>query len=299
MKPPIICLMGPTASGKTNLAIELVQRIPCEIISVDSAMVYRGMDIGSAKPTADILQIAPHQLIDICDPADAYSAGEFRRDALAAIAACHARGKLPLLVGGTMLYFRVLQQGIASLPQADAQLRAQLTQQAQSEGWPSLHAELAKVDPEAALRIKQQDSQRIQRALEVFQLSGKTITAWQREDTNPLAAYEVHNFALMPDDRAVLHQRIADRFMQMLAMGFIEEVEKLYARGDLHEALPAVRSVGYKQIWDYLAGKLNKQEMPERAIIATRQLAKRQITWLRSWPALQIVTGVDEVKDCF
>ncbi|SRR5579883_3003737 len=281
---PVICLMGPTASGKTPLAVELVQRFPCEIISVDSAMVYRGMDIGTAKPGAEILAQAPHRLIDILDPNLPYSAGQFRLDALREIQEIIAKGKIPLLVGGTMLYFRVLMQGLAPLPPANAVLRAQLQMRADVEGWQALHANLAKVDPIAAKRIHPQDSQRIQRALEVYELTGKTITAWQVEETSPLSHYRLYSLALIPSDRARLHQRIALRFRQMLAQGFVAEVEDLYHRGDLSADLPSIRSVGYRQAWAYLSGEINETEMQEQAIAATRQLAKRQLTWLRSWP---------------
>ena len=283
-KKQIICLMGPTAAGKTPLAIELVQRLPCDIVSVDSAMVYRGMDIGTAKPDIQTLKIAPHRLIDIRDPLDAYSAGQFREDALQEIENSLAQGRIPLLVGGTMLYFRVLQQGIANLPRADAALRATLEERAAKEGWESLHQELAKIDSKAALRIHPNDSQRIQRALEVYQLSGRTMTEWQETETNPLQQYSLLNFAIAPSERAILHQRIEQRFDQMLKEGFVEEVEQLYHRGDLSADLPSIRSVGYRQVWEYLAGQVSKSEMREKAIAATRQLAKRQLTWLRSWP---------------
>lgn len=283
-KKQIICLMGPTAAGKTPLAIELVQQLPCDIISVDSAMVYRGMDIGTAKPDAETLKVAPHRLIDIRDPLDAYSAGQFREDALQEIDAILAKDRIPLLVGGTMLYFRVLQQGIANLPRADAALRATLEERAAKEGLESLHQELAKIDSKAALRIHPNDSQRIQRALEVYQLSGRTITEWQETETNPLQQYSLLNLAIAPNERAVLHQRIEQRFDLMLKEGFIEEVEQLYHRGDLSADLPSIRSVGYRQVWEYLAGQVSRDEMREKAIAATRQLAKRQLTWLRSWP---------------
>lgn len=280
----IICLMGPTASGKTDLAIKLVQQFPLEIISVDSALVYRGMDIGTAKPDAEILRKVPHHLINIADPAEPYSAGRFRIDALCEIEDIIARGKTPLLVGGTMLYFRVLQQGLATLPRADQVLREELRLRGEQEGWPTLHAELAKIDSAAAQRINPQDSQRIQRALEVYQLAGKSISELQQSDTSPLAHYHVLNIALMPSDRALLHARIAQRFDMMLAAGFEEEVRGLFARADLHIGLPSIRSVGYKQMWQHLAGEITHDEMREQAIVATRQLAKRQITWLRSWP---------------
>lgn len=282
--PPIFCLMGPTASGKTPLAIELIQHFPCEIISVDSAMVYRGMDIGTAKPDAATLLMAPHRLIDIRDPAEKYSAGDFRTDALREIAEVIKLGKIPLLVGGTMMYFRVLQQGLADLPKADEALRADLLAEAVAKGWDVLHEQLRQIDPLAANRIHPRDAQRIQRALEVYLLTGKTITAIQAENTNPLSAYQVHNLALMPSQRATLHERIALRFDQMLAQGFLDEVNRLYARGDLTVDMPSIRSVGYRQAWEYLAGNVALPEMREKAIAATRQLAKRQITWLRTWP---------------
>jgi tRNA dimethylallyltransferase len=287
MKLPVICLMGPTAAGKTPLAVKLVQTFPCEIISVDSAMVYRGMDIGTAKPDAEILKIAPHRLIDIVDPSEPYSAGRFRVDALREMEDIISRGKIPLLVGGTMLYFRVLQQGIATLPKADKNIRAALMERGEQKGWPALHAELARVDHAAAEKINPNDAQRIQRALEVFQLTGKTISTLQTEDTNPLSDYRVVNIAIAPESRAVLHERIALRFQQMLDAGFIHEVERLYARGDLSPSLPSIRSVGYRQAWDYLSGQLSYEEMRERAVAATRQLAKRQLTWLRSWPDVE------------
>lgn len=291
---PLVCLMGPTASGKTPLAIELVQRFPMDIISVDSAMVYRGMDIGTAKPDADTLKRAPHRLIDILDPSEAYSAGRFREDALHEIAAIHAAGRIPLLVGGTMLYFRALLQGIAGMPTADPSLRANLEARASVEGWEALHAELAHVDPAAAARIHPNDSQRIQRALEVYLLSGKTITAWQAQDTTALDDMHVVSLALAPTERAVLHARIAERFDLMLVEGFMDEVRGLMARGDLSPTLPSIRSVGYRQAWSYLSGELSLPEMREQAIAATRQLAKRQLTWLRTWPGLEWLASEDD-----
>lgn len=285
----IVCLMGPTASGKTPLAVELVQQFPFEIISVDSALVYRGMNIGTAKPDAATLKIAPHRLIDICDPADAYSAGKFRVDVLREIDDIHQKGKIPLLVGGTMLYFRVLLQGIAKLPHADENIRAELTARAESEGWEALHAELAAVDPEAAAKIHSNDAQRIQRALEVYLLSGQPISHLQQDATNPLAGFDVKQIALMPSAREKLHARIAARFQQMLDAGFMDEVKQLMARGDLSPELPSIRSVGYRQMWDYLAGNIDEATMKETAIAATRQLAKRQMTWLRTWPNCDII----------
>lgn len=282
--PLVLCLMGPTATGKTALAVEWVKHHPCEIISVDSAMVYRGLDIGTAKPTADILKIAPHRLIDFLDPKEIYSAGQFQLDALREIDDIIAQQKIPLLVGGTMLYFRVLQQGLAKLPPADLGLRIELQARAEQEGWESLHALLASKDPIAAHRIKPQDSQRIQRALEVYFLTGKPISVWQTEATSPLSDYRIYSFALMPSNRSQLHARIAQRFEHMLELGFMEEVEHLYRRKDLTSDLPSIRSVGYRQAWDYFSGKISFNEMKESAIAATRQLAKRQMTWLRSWP---------------
>lgn len=289
----IICLMGPTASGKTPLAVELVQRFPMEIISVDSAMIYRDMNIGTAKPEPEILQIAPHRLIDIRDPAQTYSAGEFRQDVLKEMADIHAKDKTPLLVGGTMLYFRILQQGIADLPRADATIRANLQARAEKEGWESLHAYLMRIDAQAGARIQPRDSQRIQRALEVYLLTGKPISEWHATDKNPLDDYKIINLGLSPNSRNFLHERIARRFDQMLEMGFIAEVEQLYRRGDLNSDLPSIRSVGYRQVWDYLAGQTDFTQMRENALAATRQLAKRQITWLRSWPELNWIAADD------
>lgn len=291
---PIICLMGPTASGKTPLAVELVQQFPFEIISVDSAMVYKGMDIGTAKPDVETLKIAPHRLIDLVDPKENYSAGQFRTDALREIEAIHQQNKIPLLVGGTMMYFRILQQGLASLPTANEGIRKELQVWADKEGWEVLHAYLLTIDPAAANRIHPNDSQRIQRAIEVFQLTNKTITEWQQVSTSPLSHYQVYNLALMPSDRAKLHDRIALRFKMMLEQGFVEEVEKLYAREDLRSDLSSIRSVGYKQIWEYLSGVGSYADMTEKAIAATRQLAKRQMTWLRSWPDLQVFDSEDK-----
>lgn len=294
---PILCLMGPTASGKTHLAIELVKRFPFVIISVDSAMVYRGLDIGTAKPTADILRIAPHRLIDIRDPADAYSAAQFREDALREIESVFAQQKIPLLVGGTMLYFRALQQGLSDLPSADSELREKLRSAGEQQGWPVLHAQLAKIDAVAAQRIHPHDAQRISRALEVYELSGKNLTTWQQENQAMASHYRMCNLAVAPQDRAVLHARIEQRFDAMLQAGFIDEVRGLFARGDLSLETPAIRSVGYRHVWEYLAGSCSYEEMRERGIAATRQLAKRQLTWLRSWPELTVFDG--EAGDLF
>ena len=291
--PPAIFLMGPTASGKTDLALQLADTLPCEIISVDSALIYRGMDIGSAKPNAEILQKYPHHLIDILDPAQSYSAAQFRDDALQAVADITARGRIPLLVGGTMLYFKALTEGLAAMPSADPEVRARLEQQAASEGWAALHTELQRIDPVSAQRIHPNDPQRLLRALEVWHISGQTMTqlrAKQSLEKQQLLAsngahlpYNVTTFAIAPQQRSVLHERIALRFQQMLEQGFIAEVEALRQRGDLHIDLPSIRAVGYRQAWAYLDGEYAYDEMIERGIIATRQLAKRQFTWLRSW----------------
>jgi len=281
--------MGPTASGKTQLAMELVQKYPCDIISVDSAMVYRGMDIGTAKPSVEELKQAPHRLIDIADPAQAYSAGQFYADAIREIAHTQQRGRIPLLVGGTMLYFRALQTGLSPLPTANPEIRQRLTEQAVNIGWEGMHQRLMAIDPIAAQRINQHDAQRIQRALEVYEISGMSLTDFCARTPMQAAPYRMINLALIPSDREDLQRRIAIRFKQMLQHGFVEEVASLRARGDLHRDLPSLRAVGYSQIWDYLEGKYNAQEMEELGIIATRQLAKRQLTWLRTWPNVQIL----------
>lgn len=281
-KPKALFLMGPTASGKTDLAIALRQSLPVEVISVDSALIYRGMDIGTAKPSAAELALAPHRLIDIKDPAESYSAAEFRKDALREMTEISAQGKIPLLVGGTMLYYKALLEGLSPLPEADAQIRQEIEQRAETLGWNALHTELAKIDPTSAQRINPNDSQRINRALEVFYITGKTLTELTAQKGDPLP-YEILQFAIAPQERAVLHQRIAYRFQKMLALGFQQEVEKLFARGDLHHDLPSIRCVGYRQMWEYLTGEIDFDEMLFKGIAATRQLAKRQITWLRGW----------------
>ncbi|MBN7819246.1 tRNA (adenosine(37)-N6)-dimethylallyltransferase MiaA [Bowmanella yangjiangensis] len=280
--PPAIFLMGPTASGKTDLAMQLVQHYPCEIISVDSAMIYRDMDIGTAKPSADELRQAPHRLIDILDASQAYSAADFRQDALREMADIQAKGKIPLLVGGTMMYFKVLLEGISPLPSSDATVRAEIEQRAASDGWQALHDELMQKDPVSAARIHPNDPQRLTRALEVIYLTGQSLTDLTQEKTPPLP-YQVFQFAIAPQDRDVLHNRIALRFDQMLAQGFEDEVKKFYERADLHLNLPSMRCVGYRQMWEYLDSRYDHQEMRYRAIVATRQLAKRQLTWLRGW----------------
>lgn len=274
--------MGPTAAGKTGLAAELARRLDAEIVSVDSALVYRGLDIGTAKPSPRLRAEIPHHLLDLLDPAEAYSAGRFRRDALAAMEAVRSRGRLPILVGGTMLYFRALQRGLAPLPQADPVLRAALDAEAKRRGWPALHAELERVDPQAAARIRPGDSQRIQRALEVWRLSGVPLSALQAVQAQPPEGWGFLKIALAPPSRQQLHAAIEHRFMDMMAAGFLAEVEGLYARGDLHPGLPAIRAVGYRQLWACLAGEFGLDEAVRRAIVATRRLAKRQMTWLRA-----------------
>lgn len=284
--PQAIFLMGPTASGKTALAIELVENYNCEIISVDSALVYKGMDIGTAKPDAELQARAPHRLIDLIDPAEAYSAAMFREDALREMADITAKGKVPLLVGGTMMYFKFLRDGAAQLPTANEEVRQRLLAEGEEFGWPHMHAKLAKIDPVSAERLKPMDSQRIQRALEVFEISGKTLTQFWDEQNEQLLPYDVISFAVMPKERKTLHKRIAQRYDIMMKQGFVEEVKTLFSRDDLHEELPSIRCVGYRQVWQYLKGEIDYDEMVERGVIATRQLAKRQITWLRSWPDL-------------
>lgn len=276
--------MGPTASGKTSLAVSLVQRLPLEIISVDSALVYRGMDIGTGKPDAATLAVAPHHLLDIRDPTEAYSAAAFRSDALELMQQITQRRRVPLLVGGTMLYFRALLRGLDDLPQADPALRAQLEAEAAVQGWPALHAELAQCDPVTAARLEPTDAQRIQRALEVFRLSGQPLSA-QLTATHTELPYRVLQLALIPSDRAVLHQRIAARFDAMLAEGLVEELRTLRQKWALNAQMPAMRCVGYRQAWAYLDGEIDRTTLREQGLAATRQLAKRQHTWLRSWPS--------------
>lgn len=274
--------MGPTASGKTALAINLRKTLPVELISVDSALIYRGMDVGTAKPTEQEQAQAPHRLLDLLDPAQAYSAADFRRDALAEMAEITAAGRIPLLVGGTMLYFKALLEGLSPLPSADPEVRARIEQQAAEQGWNALHRQLEEIDPVAAARIHPNDPQRLSRALEVFFISGKTLTELTQTSGEALP-YQVHQFAIAPASRELLHQRIEQRFHQMLASGFEAEVRALFARGDLHTEMPSIRCVGYRQMWSYLAGETSHDEMVYRGICATRQLAKRQMTWLRGW----------------
>ena len=281
-KPLAIFLMGPTASGKTDLAIQLRQHLPIEVISVDSALIYRGMDIGTAKPSKAELALAPHRLIDICDPAESYSAANFRTDALREMQEISAQGKIPLLVGGTMLYYKALLEGLSPLPSADEKVRSEIEAKAALIGWGGLHQELSKIDPISAQRINPNDSQRINRALEVFYLTGKTLTELTAQKGEALP-YDILQFAIAPEQREVLHLRIEQRFHKMIELGFQQEVEKLYRRPDLNENLPSIRCVGYRQMWEYLRGDYDHDEMVFRGICATRQLAKRQITWLRGW----------------
>jgi tRNA dimethylallyltransferase len=288
---PAILLMGPTASGKSELAIELARALGGEIVSVDSALVYRGLDIGTAKPAAALRAEVPHHLVDILDPAAPYSAGRFRRDALAAMEAIRERGRLPILVGGTMLYFRALLKGLAELPEADPALRAVLDADAALRGWPALHTELARVDPAAAARIRPGDSQRIQRALEVWRLTGKPLSQLQAAGASPPAGWRFLKLGLAPPSRAELHAAIGRRFEIMMAAGFLAEVAALRARGDLHAGLPSMRAVGYRQLWAHLAGECRLEQAAEGAIIATRRLAKRQMTWLRAEPRLSWLEG--------
>lgn len=289
--PPAICLMGPTASGKTDLAIEIAEYLPCDIVSVDSALVYRGMDIGSAKPDAETLRRAPHRLIDIRDPSEAYSAAEFRADAIAEMNDIVAAGRIPLLVGGTMLYFKVLREGIANMPAGDQAVRDRIQADADRVGWAALHERLQSVDPVAAEKIHPNNPQRLMRALEVYEISGMPLGEhWlQQEKFVADLPCKLFQFAIVPDDRAVLHARIEQRFMQMLDQGFVGEVRGLFDRGDLHKDLPALRAVGYRQVWEYLEGELGYDEMIFRGVVATRNLAKRQLTWLRGWSELNIL----------
>jgi tRNA dimethylallyltransferase len=280
-RPLAVFLMGPTASGKTALACAVSDHFPMDLISVDSALVYRGLDIGSAKPDAATLARYPHRLIDIRDPAEPYSAADFRGDAVAAMQEITGRGRVPLLVGGTGLYFRALQQGLSQLPEADPAIRERLAAQASIEGWPALHARLQQLDPPAAERIGPNDAQRIQRALEVIELTGRPLSEQQRGGSGERFPWRVLKLALVPADRAPLHARIAQRFDAMLSHGFLDEVRALRERGDLHADLPAIRAVGYRQAWEHLDGQISAAEFRDRAIFATRQLAKRQMTWLR------------------
>lgn len=291
--PPAIFLMGPTASGKTDLAMALYDRLPCEIISVDSAMIYREMNIGTATPEAEFLARYPHRLVDILDPTESYSAADFRADALAQMAEISAAGKIPLLVGGTMLYYQALLKGLAQLPQADQTIRDRLVQEAEQHGWEFLHQRLQRVDPVAAQRIHPNDPQRMQRALEVYELTGRSMTElWQEQEQQRLP-YNVAQLCVMPQERKTLHERIEKRFHIMLEQGFEEEVRALWERGDLNLQMPSIRCVGYRQMWEYFSGTWDYDTMVDKGIIATRQLAKRQVTWLRSWPDLNTFSSTD------
>jgi len=288
-QPPAILLIGPTASGKTALAFELATRFPCDIVSVDSAQVFRDMDIGTAKPDAATLARFPHRLIDLITPAERYSAAQFRADALREMHAIAAAGRIPLLVGGTMLYVKVLRSGLAELPQADAAQRAAIDAAAAARGWPALHAELARHDPETAARLKPTDAQRIQRALEVVRLTGRTLGSFFAEQAAGALPFRLLPLALVPSDRAVLHARIAERFGAMLAAGLVDEVRGLRGKYALDAGLPSMRCVGYRQVWEMLEGEIPAGELRERGIYATRQFAKRQLTWLRSMDGLTVV----------
>lgn len=282
MKPPVLFLLGPTASGKTGLAVDLIDRLNAEIVSVDSAMVYRGMDIGTAKPDAATLARAPHALIDIRDPAEPYSAAEFRADAAAEITRIHAAGRLPVLTGGTSLYFRALEHGLADMPARDENVRARLTAEAEVDGWHSLHARLAAVDAPSAARIHPNDAQRIQRALEIHALTGVAPSELHARQNESALPWSICKLVVAPSTRAALHERIARRFEIMLEQGLAAEVEKLYSRPDLNATLPSIRAVGYRQLWQVMAGEMRMDEGARRAVFASRQLAKRQLTWLRS-----------------
>ena len=294
MKPPVVLLMGPTGAGKSAAALALAERIPAEIVSVDSALVYRGLDIGTAKPDAASRARIAHHLIDIVDPAQPYSAGQFLRDAEQAIESIHARGRIPLLTGGTMLYFHALLHGLAELPEADPELRRELDERAAREGSAALHAELARVDPQAAARIHPNDPQRIQRALEVFHLTGQPISELQSSRRAPLAEKRCISIVLSPASRALLHRRIDARFDGMMAAGFLDEVRALHSRGDLDAQTPAMRAVGYRQLWAHLDGAYGLEEGIRRGIVATRRLAKRQLTWLRAFNGARWIEPGDD-----
>lgn len=302
--PPVITLMGPTATGKTALAIALRERLPVEIVSVDASQVYRGLDIGTAKPSTDELARAPHRLIDIRDPSEAYSAAEFCRDAVREIDDIHRAGRLPLLVGGTMFYFRALEFGLSRLPTADPVIRARLAAEAEQHGWAALHARLASIDPTSAAKIHPNDPQRLQRALEIYELTGEAPSRLQVQARPEPAPYRFVRLAIAPGEREAFQARIAQRFQDMLDRGFLAEAEGLYRRGNLHPDLPAMRTVGYRQAWEYLSGRLGYTDMVERVVLATRQLAKRQMTWLRRYPGVHwlemgegaVATAVDRIR---
>ncbi len=294
-QPPVICLMGPTASGKTDLAMALHDTLPCDIVSVDSALIYKGMDIGTAKPTQQELAKYPHRLINLRDASGNYSAADFCHDALREIENIRSNNRIPLLVGGTMMYFKSLIEGISPLPTADKVVREKITAEAYLIGWQGMHDQLAKIDPVSATRINVNDSQRITRAIEVFKLSGKTLTQLTQVKGQKLEG-NIVQLAIAPEERSTLHDRIALRYKQMIALGFEKEVMKLRARGDLHENMPSIRCVGYRQMWQYLDGEFDHDEMVFRGVCATRQLAKRQLTWLRSWPELHWLITDDKAN---
>jgi len=300
---PVIFLMGPTASGKTDLAISLLDHMPVELVNVDSAQIYRQMDIGTAKPDAETLNRAPHRLLSFCDPSDAYSAADFAIDAKKEIADIHNMGRIPLLVGGSMLYFKVLLEGLSDLPPADEAIRKSIQEQADKEGWASLHQQLQLIDPKTASRLHPNHSQRIQRALEVYKITGTPLSELQNQSDGGIENdYDVHQYALVMQNRALLHQRIEQRFIAMMDAGFADEVKALYQRGDLHADLPSIRAAGYRQLWDYFEGHYGLDEAVDKAITATRQLAKRQQTWLRNWPKTQKIQvdnqqGYQDQKD--
>ena len=293
-KPYVVCLMGPTASGKTGLAVELAEHHNFEIISVDSALVYKGMDIGTAKPDAELLARAPHRLIDIIDPLESYSAADFVLDAIEHSQEILAKGKTPLLVGGTMMYFNALQKGLAEMPQANAELRVVIEAEAAEKGWVALHEELQKFDPEAASRIHPNDPQRLQRAIEVYRLTGKTMTHYWAQQEAVSLPFDMINMAVMPKERSVLHERIEQRFYDMMDQGFLAEVEGLYHRGDLTIDMPSMRCVGYRQLWQYLDGVDLLDDAIFKGVVASRQLAKRQLTWLRGWEDLMIFDSLSK-----
>lgn len=295
-RPTVIFLMGPTASGKTDLAIALAKQLPIDVISVDSALIYRDMNIGTAKPTAEELAQVPHALIDICDPSESYSVADFCQDALALIEASHAANRIPLLVGGTMMYFNALLKGLADMPATDEVTRQQIEQEAAEQGWPAVHAMLAEVDPESAAVIHPNHSHRIARALAVYRMSGKTMAAHRTEQAGGYASsssfaqrFNVLQFALVPTDRSWLHARIEARYHKMLEHGFVDEVKALYVRQDLQSDMPSMRAVGYRQVWEYLDGVCDYATMIDKGVAATRQLAKRQLTWLRGWEGLNLL----------
>jgi len=293
---PVICLMGPTASGKTEVAIRLADSFPLDLVSVDSALVYRGMDIGTAKPDEELLRRYPHRLIDLREPEDNYSAGDFVRDAVVEIDATHSAGRIPLLVGGTMMYFRSLVEGIASLPAADSSVRAAIDEEAAAKGWPEMHRQLAEIDSAAAAKINVNDSQRIQRALEVYRLSGRPLSGWQEKTAPVRSDYAFIKYALIPEPRALLHARIAERLDLMLEAGFIDEVRGLMERHGLTADHASMRAVGYRQYWSFLKGDIGPEEARSAALAATRQLAKRQLTWLKRWPDVETLEWGDPAR---